>query len=209
MQSEYSLTLFKEKRIRVELSLRQLEIVEAAGRLLTTSGLCGLTIKNLANEMHFAESALYRYFSSKEEIIVTLLQYLADNIDERLQNIPHTDRADENFAVLFRDQFHFFNERPYFVVAVFSDGLMEKNRHINEMIQKLIQIKVKYLNSIIYEGQQNGIFTSEVETDELVSIIMGAFQLLMLKWRISHFQFDITEAGEKMIQSLLTLLKKP
>ncbi len=43
----------------MELSERQLEIVEAAGRILTSSGVSGLTIKNLANEMKFSESAIY------------------------------------------------------------------------------------------------------------------------------------------------------
>jgi len=48
---------------------RQLEIIEAAGRILTLSGVSGLTIKNLAKEMQFSESAIYRHFTSKEEII--------------------------------------------------------------------------------------------------------------------------------------------
>jgi len=71
----------------MELSTRQLEIIEATGKLLTTSGLSGLTIKNLAKEMHFAESAIYRHFSSKEEIIVSMLQYLANNTETRLNKI--------------------------------------------------------------------------------------------------------------------------
>ncbi len=193
----------------MELSTRQLEIVEAAGRLLTSSGLSGLTIKNLSKEMHFAESALYRHFSGKEEIVVSMLRYLAEDIDKRLGSIPHSALPEENFAALFRNQFQFFQEKPYFVVAVFSDGLLEKNQHVNEMILKLIQVKMKYLTAVVHDGQQKGTFTSEVKTQQLVGIIMGAFQLQMLKWRISNFQFDIMEAGEKMIQSLLTLIKKP
>ena len=35
----------------LEISSRQLEIIEAAGKILTTSGVSGLTIKNLAKEM--------------------------------------------------------------------------------------------------------------------------------------------------------------
>jgi hypothetical protein len=39
------------------ISDRQLEIIEAAGKILTASGVSGLTIKNLAMEMKFSESA--------------------------------------------------------------------------------------------------------------------------------------------------------
>ena len=40
------------------ISDRQLEIIEAAGKILTASGVSGLTIKNLAREMKFSESAI-------------------------------------------------------------------------------------------------------------------------------------------------------
>lgn len=49
----------------MEIKVRQLEIIEAAGEILTESGLAGLTTKNLALKMGFAESALYRHFKSK------------------------------------------------------------------------------------------------------------------------------------------------
>jgi AcrR family transcriptional regulator len=62
------------------ISDRQIEIIEAAGKILTRSGISGLTIKNLAKEMQFSESAIYRHFTSKEEIIVAMLEYLAQMI---------------------------------------------------------------------------------------------------------------------------------
>ncbi|HRG39465.1 MAG TPA: TetR/AcrR family transcriptional regulator, partial [Bacteroidia bacterium] len=70
----------------IKLKDRQLEIVEAAGKILTASGVGGLTIKNLAKEMKFSESAIYRHFTSKEEIIIALLEYLALSMDERYTN---------------------------------------------------------------------------------------------------------------------------
>jgi AcrR family transcriptional regulator len=192
----------------MELSTRQLEIVEATGRLLTSYGLGGLTIKNLAKEMRFAESALYRHFKNKEEIIVSLLQYLVDNIEERMRRISLSDQPEDNFSALFRSQFEFFRDKPYFVAAVFSDSLMEENKNINKMILKLINIKTQYLVQIIQDGQAKGVFTNEIPTEQIVNIIMGSFQLQMLKWRISNFSFDIIETGDQMIQSLLTLIRK-
>jgi AcrR family transcriptional regulator len=53
---------------------RQMEIIEAAGRILTSSSTGGLTIKNLAKEMQFSESVIYRHFTGQEEIIVALLE---------------------------------------------------------------------------------------------------------------------------------------
>lgn len=190
-----------------ELSERQLEIVEAAGRILTSSGVSGLTIKNLAKEMKFSESAIYRHFTGKEEIILAMLTFLAESIDLRLSNITSLPDPEEKFKAVFREQFRFFDLHPHFVVAVFSDGLMEETQRINDAILNLINVKMKHLMPVITEGQQNGVFTNVITTDELVHIIMGTFKLQMFKWRISNFQFDIKRSGETMINSILTLIK--
>jgi AcrR family transcriptional regulator len=192
----------------MDITPRQLEIIEAAGKILTASGVSGLTIKNLAKEMQFSESAIYRHFKSKEEIILAMLNYLADGIDKRLSNLAKPTDPVEQFKSLFREQFRFFSENPHFVVAVFSDGLMEESQLINQSFLKLLNVKIKNLMPIIMEGQQKGIFTNAITTDELMHIIMGTFKLQMFKWRIANFEFDVKRSGDNMVQSLLTLIKK-
>ncbi len=191
----------------MEFTTRQFEIIEAAGKILTSSGVGGLTIKNLAKEMQFSESAIYRHFTSKEEIIVALLNYLADTTDKQLNDLDKTSSPEEKFIALFLEQFRFFKENPHFVVAVFSDGLMEANQRVNETILKIMNVKMKHLLPIILEGQKTKIFTNDISSSEIMHIVMGAFRLQMFKWRIANFQFDIDQNGEILIQSLLTLIK--
>ncbi len=187
---------------------RQFEIIQAAGKILTTSGVSGLTIKNLAKEMQFSESAIYRHFSSKEEIIIALLEYLAINMNERYTNaISENQSPEEKFKTMFNNQFSFFNKNPHFVAAVFSDGLMEESQKINDTIIKIMGVKTKHLMPIITEGQQQNIFTNNITSDEMINIIMGTFRLLMYKWRVSNFKFDIITNGENTINSLLKLIK--
>ena len=191
----------------MEFTNRQLEIIEAAGKILTSSGVTGLTIKRLAKEMKFSESALYRHFDSKEEIIIAMLKYLSDSVDKRLSlaNNPESN-FEGKFRALFQNQFSFFKNHPHFVVAVFSDGLMEESTKINKTILSLLFIKVKYLLPIILEGQQEGVVRKDIQVDELIQIIMGTFRLQMFKWRIENFQFDIQVEGTKMINTLLLLI---
>ncbi|WP_261395052.1 TetR/AcrR family transcriptional regulator [Membranihabitans marinus] len=187
---------------------RQLEIIEAAGKILTTAGVSGLTTKNLAKEMNFSEGAIYRHFAGKEQIVVALLEYLAEQIDEvNVQAVSHRDSPQDKFQSLFQAQIAFFKENPHFVVAVFSAGLLEESKQINETIYKIMQVMMKHLMPIIMAGQQQNVFTNKITTEELLNIVMGTFRLQMFKWRISGFQFDIERSGYNMIESLLTLIK--
>ena len=105
---------------------RQLEIIEAAGKLLTEDGVHGLTTKKLASRVGFSESAIYRHFKSKEDIIVSLLLYLSESMNERFSNLDLSeDDPVSSFEQLFINQTEFFSKNPHFVVAVFSDGLLE------------------------------------------------------------------------------------
>ena len=191
----------------MEITPRQLEIIEATGKILTKSGTSGLTIKNLAKEMNFSESAIYRHFASKEDIILAMMDYLAESIDERLSNLPQTTNPEEKFRAMFDEQFNFFSKNGHYVVAVFSDGLMDESLRINEAIMKLLAIKMKHLFPLISDGQEKNIFTKAISTEELVYIVMGTFKLQMYKWRLFSFEFDLKESGNKMIDSLLTLIK--
>lgn len=191
----------------MEMSDKQLEIIKATGRILTESGVGGLTIKKLAAAMQFSESAIYRHFESKEEIILALLDFLATNMDERLTaSYSKDENPKEQFIRLFQNQYSFFKQNTHFVVAVFSDGLMEESKRINEMIYKIMNVKIKHLKPLLIEGQHSGVFTTAISADDLTHIVMGTFRLQMYKWRIADFKFDIEIEGNKMIQSILTLI---
>lgn len=187
---------------------RQFEIIAAAGKILTSAGVGGLTIKNLAKEMNFSEAALYRHFSSKEKIVIAMLEYLAKNMDERYTIALNNDLSpEEQFMIIFQNQFTFFHNNPHFVVTVFSDGLMDKSENITATILKIMAVKKKHLMPILIKGQKAGIFTNAIPVEDLVHIVMGTIRLQMFKWKVANFQFDITERGGEIIQSLLKLIK--
>lgn len=191
----------------IAITTRQLEIIEAAGKILSIAGVSGLTIKNLSKEMKFSESAIYRHFASKEEIIISMLNYLSENMDERLTNVVSKNQPpEEQFTTIFHNQISFFKNNPHFVVAVFSDGLMEESLRINEAISKIMGVKLKHLMPVITKGQEKGVFTNVISTHDLIHIVMGSFRLQMFKWRAANFKFDLQQNGGNIIKALLILI---
>ena len=190
-------------------SKRQQEIIETAGKLLMEKGIKGLTTKNLAQEMEFSESALYRHFKNKEDIIVLLLDYLGNNIKERLDIISlEKSNSVEKLQKLFNSQFQFFSQNPHFAVAVLSEGLFDESEKINESIMKIVNYKMQIIANIIEQGKQNDEITTEIETQDLVHIIIGTFRMMMLKWKFSKFKIDLITNGNKIIATNLKLLTK-
>ena len=192
-----------------EISNRQLEIIEVSGKILNEKGIKGLTTKTVASEMNFSESAIYRHFKSKEEILVALLSLLKQNMNKRLTSeIKPQNTSAENFKAVFTSQFNYFNKNPHFVVAVLSDGLLDESEEIRTIILQLMQNKMQLLAQILEQGKQTNEFTSEISTEDLLPIILGSFRFQMLKWKLSNFQYDITTEGNKTIHNILALIQK-
>lgn len=194
--------------MNTNLTERQLEIVAASGKLLTNYGVSGLTIKNLAKEVRFSESAIYRHFASKEDIMLAMLNYLAACMHKILNDAVLSSTIPAvQLTTLFHNQFAFFIENKHFVSVVYLDGLMEESKGINETIHKILMVQVENFAPVVKAGQQQGVFTNVISTDELIHIMIGAARLEMYKWRVSNFQFDLMKNGDIMIQTLLTLIK--
>lgn len=187
---------------------RQLDIIEAAGKVIMQKGLASLTTKNLATELKISEGTLYKHFKSKMEIISNMLEFLSKNIDERLSKITAIEaNPEEKLLEIFNSQFQYFAQNPHFVVAILSEGLWDDNKQINEKIVQLINTKRKFLITILEEGKTKNIFTNNIETNQLVMIIMGSFRLQILLWKFSSFQFDLVKQGNVLMQNAIQLIK--
>lgn len=190
-------------------SKRQHEIIEAAGKLLMEKGVKGVTTKNLAIEMGFSESALYRHFKNKEDIIVLLLDYLSGNIRERLDIIENKNRtSSEKLQLIFQSQFRYFSENPHFIVAILSEGLFDESDRINSFIMKIVTYKTQLITNIIDQGKQNNEFITNISTPEMVHIILGSFRMMMLKWKLSKFELDLIQQGNTIMTTAINLIKK-
>lgn len=191
-----------------KISTRQLEIIDAAGKLLTNNGINKLTIKNLALEMGFTESALYRHFKSKEEIIIEMLTLIKDSLIAVYSlNKSKDESAEVELKALLLARLQYFNEHPHFIIAVFSEGLMGQSENINTAVNKLMAITSAHIKPVLLKGQENNEFRSDLSIEDLTHIVMGSIRLQLLKWKLSGFNFNFLDNGNQLINSIIKLIK--
>lgn len=189
-------------------SKRQQEIIASAGKLLMEKGIKGLTTKNLSQEMGFSESALYRHFANKEDIIVLLLNHLAISMKARLEAIVQSEAtASGKLKAVFNSQFQFFAQNPHFVVAILSEGLFDESEKINQAIMQLVHYKTQLIAGLFEEGKQQKEFNTELATPDMVHITVGCFRMMMLKWKFSGFQIDLIQQGNAIMTTNFNLMK--
>lgn len=191
----------------MQITHKQKEIIEACGRILTEKGLTALTVKNLATEMGFVESALYRHFKSKEDIILMLIKYLHTNMQERLMPIAMANIAPrEKLSLIFDSQFTYISQHKYFVVTILSEGIPDDSPKIKATLQELFIFKFGLITEIINKILNDQKTTRGIESESFVYFLLGGFRVLLLQWKFSGFSMDLKEKGHKLIKDFLLLI---
>lgn len=100
-------------RRRVVIDLKRQMILEAAQRVFVRDGLTGANMRAIAREAGYAASALYKYYTSKEDIYADLLTASLERLREAVETAAPGAR-DPAMALRARALafFDFYMERP-------------------------------------------------------------------------------------------------
>ena len=188
---------------------RQKEIIDTAIELIAEKGIQELTIKNLSKKIGIAESAIYRHFTSKMDIllgILALFRKSKEQMNLELQELK-VSPAEKLKQMLLR-RFSYFSANRAIASVIFSEELFRNDRRLSEQVYQIMQTNQQAIIGLIEAGQHSGEFRKDVPAKELAFMITGALRLIVTQWRIAEFGFDLQEEGQRLWKTVEALLKK-
>ncbi len=195
--------------MKTKLSKRQSEIIQASIRLIGEGGIQALTIKNLSSEIGIAESALYRHFKSKTEVLNTLLDFLGFIVISHYDNVYKLKASPfEKIKKMITGQLKLFAENPPYAIVILSDGLYKNEKALHEKIFKIMESAKSTFINIIEEGKKSGEIRKDITSDQIAFVIMGSVRLTINQWSLSGFNFDLQKRGNILFKTLKTLIQK-
>jgi len=186
---------------------RQQQIIDCSIEIISKKGIQGLTIKNISKEIGFSEPAIYRHFKSKTEIILAILgnfKTMADFLAEAMENLE--DSAIEKINFMFSKMMEMFSEQPSLVSVIFSEEIFKNEEPLKEKIKEILNLHQKTVEKIIKKGQIENNVRKDIDKESLALIMMGSLRLLVKRWDLNDYNFNIKKEGEKLIQSLNIIL---
>ncbi len=191
------------------MSDRQEEIIDVSLELIAESGIQGLTIKNLAKKIGFSESAIYRHYENKIQILVAILDYFKEKIEFLFLSELNSERdAIAKIDHLFLNQFKTFSTSPSLVAVIFSEELFRNEAILVEKVSEIMNNNFDTLTKIIKNGQGKDEIRVDLEASHLSVVIMGALRLFVKQWQMSNYSFDLIKEGNELSNSIKILVKK-
>lgn len=190
-----------------EMSDRQKQIIEVSLELIAESGIQGLTIKNLAKRIGFSESAIYRHFENKIQILVAILNYFKENTERLfLAELNSEGDAISKINHLLMNQFRIFTHSPSLVAVIFSEELFRNESMLVERVSEIMNNSFNVLTQIIKSGQENGELRANVEAEHLAVVVMGSLRLFVKQWHMSNYSFSLEKKGNELSNTIKSLL---
>jgi len=193
----------------MDYSSRQIEIIEAATRLIGEKGLQNLTTKHLAAEMGFSEPALYRHFKGKTEILSSVLSFYRATLQKGLKEIVASDLSGlAKLERLLKFQFNHFANNPAIVMVIFAEASFQYEKKLSEMVLTILNNKKMMVESIIKSGQVDGSIRGDIDASSLVSFFMGGMRFTILRWRLNEYDFDLVKEGQHLWEGVEKIMTK-
>lgn len=189
-------------------SKRQQQIIETSVKIIDEKGIQGFTIKNLSGEIGISESAIYRHFDSKVKILSTILDAFKQKIDEyyKASQNKTNNSTEEEIHDFFSMIFKFFTDNPAFVSVIFAEEIFQ-----NEPTLTLKVLDIQTVNEKIINENIKGLFLnsklSNSDSEIITMVFFGSVRLLARKWKMSNYGFSLIQNGEKLINTILKLMK--
>lgn len=186
---------------------RQTEIIECSIEIIAKKGIQGLTIKNISKEIGISEPALYRHFESKTAIILAILnnfKEMAEFLSEAMDNFE--DIAIEKISFMFSKMMDMFSEQPSMISVIFSEEIFKNEESLKNKIREIFNLQQETIEKIIDKGQKDGNVRKDIDKESLALIMMGSLRLMVKRWDLNEYNFNLNKEGKKLIESIKLII---
>jgi len=183
---------------------RKDRIILSAIEIIDELGFQGLSTKELAAREGIAESALYRHYKSKDDIIVAALEYYtrfdgAIVNSARDKDIPAKEKI--KYVITAWSEYH--ENYPALTAILCAYDTLRYYPVTQGIVKDVFSNRLEALTRIIAGGQDKGEISLFFSAGELAEIIVGLYRTEALIWRMSGYDFSLKTRIVNMLDKLL------
>ncbi len=188
---------------------RQIEIMKAATNRIDEFGIQNLTIKTLAEDIGLSEPALYRHFKSKNEILLSLLEFFNLEIKGKIKNYAVVDDGAEPDMLrnVFQSQLSTFEKNPAIISVIFAESIFQYDESLSDKVSEIMHFMHKTIENNISNGQAKGYYSKIVDVNTATIIVTGSMRMAVMKWKLYGSKSNLVNDGMVVLNGILKMIK--
>ncbi len=190
-----------------DMTARQKEIVEVAIKLIAEGGIQKLTMSNIAKQIGISEPAIYRHFQNKMDILLAMLGQFRQRSEFHLKQAQFFESSGLILLeTIFLKHTGEFAVHPHMAAVVFSEEAFRNDPQLAEEIFSIMTLAHDTIAGVVGRAQARGEIRHDIPKEHLALLILGTLRLLVKRWYLSHYTFDLQQESVRVWESLKALL---
>ncbi len=178
--------------------VRQEQIIRAAMEIVAAKGISGLSITGVSDRVGLVPSAIYRHFTSKDELIDAVVGFIEKGLEEiiaaSLMNGPH---ALGRLETILKSHVRFIRQNHAVPRIVFSEEVYSGSPERKRRLYGILQSYLDELAKVVRRGQERDEINSNIPAPTVALMFLGLIQPAAILWHISDGKFNVTRNAEK------------
>lgn len=159
----------------MEFNEKQIEILNVAEQLFAEESYDGTSVRDIARIAHINVAMISYYFGSKAKLLESLVMHRIGSLGLKLENL-----VQENISPVVKMEriidyyIHQINTNRH-IHQILHQEASNKKREINlDVFTEVKKNNLKLVQSVVKEGQELGVFQSNINVSLLTPIIIGS-----------------------------------
>ncbi len=190
-----------------DLKPRQQQIVDVAIKLIAEGGIQQLTMNNIARQIGISEPAIYRHFTNKKEILLTILAQFKRHSEFHANHARFFGTS--GIVLLEAIFFEYINQcikSPELASVVFAEEAFKGEADVLEEMLSIMTLVHDTITKVVERAQERGELRHDIPGRHMAFTFLGSLRLLVKHWAMSGHAFELREEGMSLWNSWKTLL---
>jgi AcrR family transcriptional regulator len=188
---------------------RQSEIIRVAVELAAEKDVSSVTTQDMADAMQLTQGAIFRHFSSKDEIWLAVMHWIQRSLMAVLSKAA-ANASDPLDAIerMFLAHVSFINKHPAIPRILFSELQHKKNGKMRQLIQEIMSGYEGRIAGLLDDAKAQSLVDAGLDIKSAAVLYIGMIQGLVMQVSIFGGKRSLLQEATKTFPIFLHGIKK-
>jgi AcrR family transcriptional regulator len=185
-----------------EISTKE-KIILAGAEIIVKEGIRKFTAKNIGNKVGITDAAIYKHFSSLDEIIVEIINRYISKCSQSVDRAVAMELStEETLKQVMREHIKVLEETKGAVPILCFEFSRSGNKKFFEILHNFVKSYKEKLSKILEKGQEEGIVREDIDPQETAMLFVGLIQAKVFAYVMENREGPIIKNPEGLISDL-------
>ncbi len=179
------------------------KIIEIGAEIIVKEGLRKFTAKNIASRLGITDAAIFKHFSSMDEIIMEIIdRYVSRCMASVDRAIKEGKSVQEKLELLMRAHIEVLEDTKGAVPILCFEFARAENKKFFNLLHDFVEKYKEKVSKILREGQEQGVVREDIDPNETAMFFIGLLQAKTFAYVMENKTGAIIENPDSLISQL-------